>query len=279
MVYLRIQLAATQIFASGWHDQPLGRLALKQRFGDGDKPVKSANIVMRALAFAMLCLPVGALLIVLITDIYTLFIVSPMRTGRSTLLDVITLGCQERLIPCADFWKIAARIGITLVFLLAQLWGSSRMMGFQTATSEILEFTKRWKMKAPVPITVSGRVSTLRQMLSEAKAVSEPQARADQIRRAYIQLHDAWQQAATEVVNPDPTHDPVDLLHTEHTNLNHGWASSAWVVEQSKWLSPTAMPSVASLEAAIVDLEEWHQRRHTHLSSITAGKREPPSRG
>lgn len=267
LAYLRIQLAATQIFASGWHDQPLGGAALRQRFGAGEKVLKSSNKIMRALAFAMLCLPVVALLVVLVTDLYTLFIVSPMRDGRRSLLDVITASCHRDLQSCADFWKIMLRIGITSLFLLAQLWGSSRMMAFQVATSEILEFTKRWKMKAPVSISLPGRLSQLRQMLAEVGTVSDVRARADKVRRAFIEVHGIWDQIAAEAVNPHPAKKPVPLSHVEYTALNHGWSSSAVLVEQSAWLSPLAMPPLETLKTAVHDLEEWCRRRGTATAS------------
>jgi hypothetical protein len=139
--YARNQLIATQIFTSGWHDDPLVAEHLETKPDE----VRSNDRLMRFILLAMFFLPVLALLFVLASDLHSLRIDSPFRQGPDSLWVVITKNCDPDYRGCSAFLELSARLIIAAILLLLQAVVAWKAYAFQRATSGLLTATYSWK--------------------------------------------------------------------------------------------------------------------------------------
>jgi hypothetical protein len=162
--YVRLQVSATQIFTSGWHDEPLSAPAL--RVVPNHK--RRADWFMRRLLWVMFMLPVVALMFVLGNDIYSLLLDSPLRPGSKILWEVLVYEkCGGHAgLQCEAFRSLIWRLGLSAMFMGLQFFVGLKWYRFQSATSDLLEATRDWKSpqkrdKAGLPPSPVPAVATL----------------------------------------------------------------------------------------------------------------------
>jgi hypothetical protein len=228
LVYLRVQLAATQVFSSGWHDEPMGRTALTRK--TDQSPVRKSDIKMRFLAGIMFQLPFVALLTVLTTDIYTLFVVSPMRDGQQTLLEVLRSSCNSGG-SCSGVIDVLIRFSAMLAFCATQYWASKKMARFQSSTSELLDFTKNWKLKAGQ--STADEVASTQKISDRIKALKDSKRKINLYKYSAKQIISAWEFAAMDAVNAHASDSiTTSVLATRLQQIAEGIKSSSMLLNK-----------------------------------------------
>lgn len=142
--YVRLQLAATQVFTRGWHDKALGS---KNLVGGTEKSPKSEDKLMRLLLALMLMLPIATFGFVIVSDIYSLFLDSPIRSGPDSLWTVLKDSCSSsNSTGCHHIADVAVRLSASVVLFVLVVYSIARWHTFQYQTSDLLAFTQQWKL-------------------------------------------------------------------------------------------------------------------------------------
>jgi len=148
-MYARTQLSATQIFTHGWHDNAFTSAdVIRKGEADAKQCIRPQDRFARGILIVMFYLPVIALSAVFASDIYSLFLDSPIRPGNETLIDFLKKSCNDgECRNCGAVRNVGIRLGISFLLLFGTWVIMHRSYGFQKGTSDIMRLTANWNPK------------------------------------------------------------------------------------------------------------------------------------